>query len=197
MNYCYLKLFAGAQDFSEEEGHIMQFLIGIVPPEELSLLVNQLREKWDYDATEPHITLKSPVGLDDINDWIDGVEEVIHHFTSFSVSVNGVNFFNESVLYYQVVSEKLKELHYQIVRTVYSTDQINCSKFELDHYVPHLTITKHKQGYEHLPLEEIAVEAKEVLQEKCMFTPRFVRIYRRDNSRENFKKLRDLYFKNL
>lgn len=171
----------------------MQYFIGIVPPKEISSIVNQLRKKWGYKATEPHITIKAPVGLQNIGHSVDQIKNTIRHFGELTVSIDGVDFFNESVLFYRVHSEKIKELHFQIVKTIDLHGKMS-TRFELDNYIPHLTIMKHKKGYEELPLGKIAVEASQIMQGNYVFTPQFIRIYRRQNNNENFSKFIDVYF---
>ena len=165
----------------------MEYLIRIVPPKEIGESVCELRVKWGYEATEPHFTIKTPEGL-------NKVEKVVYDFKAFDISLSDVGFFNQSVLFYEVHSKRIRELHNRLVRTIYPFKDKIISSFELDNSIPHLTIMKHKTGFDDLPLQDIARKSKQMMKEEYTFTTKFIRIYSRHNSKENSHKYHDVYF---
>lgn len=170
----------------------MEYFIGIAPPERYSEQINKLREKWSYVATEPHITLKGPRGLNNDNDWLRKVKKVIERSEAFDISIGGIDYFSDSVLFYQVSSQKIHDLHKRLVDAVTPTNEEIKSDFELDEYVPHLTIMKHKTGYLDLPLNQIAWESTKGFKKYFCFKVRSIGIYARNHKYENFDKVLDL-----
>jgi 2'-5' RNA ligase len=171
---------------------LVQYLIGIVPSISIGKRIDELRLKWGYIATEPHITIKTPEGLDANNLWINEVKNIIHSMEPFDITIGDVGFFGESVLYYQIHAEKINKLHKRLVKAVHPNYEKVNNSYEMDMYVPHLTIMKHKKRFENLPLRQIANE--EVLKGNIVFRPKCIRIYSRQNSKENFKSYLDVDF---
>lgn len=174
---------------------MLQYFIGIVPPKNIYEKITQLRQEWGYSATEPHITIKSSGGLNDIKNWMSKVSEIVSDYKAFDISVKGIDYFGDSVLFYKILSEEILNLHKQIVKAVYPTDQEIKDGFELDHYIPHLTIMKHKRGYKHLPLHQIELNAKEILNNEYVFKSHFVRVFGRHNEGKNYVKIIDIPFR--
>jgi 2'-5' RNA ligase len=89
---------------------------------------------------KPHITIKSPIGLTEALDWIGNIKNVCNIFKPFEVSTSIPNLFGEDVLYLSVISEKIKELHRNLVNTFSYSKEEQIKFFELDLYSPHISL---------------------------------------------------------
>ncbi|MEK3889860.1 2'-5' RNA ligase family protein [Bacillus sp. FSL K6-3431] len=113
-------------------------------------------------------------------------------YKAFDILVDGVDRIGDSVLFYKVSSERILDLHKRLVEAVSPTDAEIKSGFELDHYIPHLTIMKHKKGYKDLPLNQIALESSKILNDQYLFKAHSVRFYGRHNEGKNYERIIDM-----
>lgn len=118
----------------------MQYLIGIVPPVELTDNIIHFRNHWCYEATEPHITIKAPGGLSENCTWLDDVRGVIGNYYAFDIKIGEVGKFGESVVYFKVISDTIDELHRNLVSVISPSTEDIKRDFELNNFIPHLTI---------------------------------------------------------
>ncbi|MBW9234472.1 2'-5' RNA ligase family protein, partial [Leptospira santarosai] len=124
----------------------MQFFIGIVPSDEYKMKLIEFKQKWRNnritDVVEPHITLKAQGGLTSDEEWISKVIEVCHNFNPFQITLDQPMFFGDDILYLSANSNELIDLHRRIVQEVSPSQDLIKKYFELDDFVPHMTIAK-------------------------------------------------------
>ena len=162
----------------------MEYFIGIVPPDAYRERIEQFQSRWiAKSGVEPHITLKAQGGLTEDLAWLGRVREVCQRFKSFRVSMIGSAYFGETVLYLGVQSEELVELHRQIVQAVSPSSESIRRYFELDDFVPHLTLGKESygggisSGVTKEGLREMEQEVRESLSPYPAFEVSFIRVY--------------------
>lgn len=172
----------------------MQYFIGISPPKNFSSGVSGFRKKWLNsqidEAVEPHITLKAQGGLTPDESWIEDVRKACQKIEPFEVMIGGTAFFGEDVLYLQVDSLELTKLHERLVKAIKPSDEMIAQYFELDQFVPHLTLAKTSYGLSVQQLKEMAQLASEEL-DICQFELEFIRIYQ-ENGNGRYRKYMDI-----
>lgn len=168
----------------ERKGDEEMYFIGIVPPDGYSQRVQAFQKKWmDRLGVEPHITLKAQGGLTEDKSWLKRVQDVSAQFEPFIVSLGSPRYFGGTILYLRVDSDPIYRLHQDIVETVGSTAEQVKQYFELDQYVPHLTLAKVayggnvSSGLTQEQLNEMEKAAEFELTPYPTFTVEFIRVY--------------------
>ncbi|WP_164669750.1 2'-5' RNA ligase family protein [Virgibacillus doumboii] len=160
----------------------MQYFIGIVPPEEYLKKISKFRQKWKNhridEVVEPHITLKAQGGLTPDEKWLEKVRGVCENFAAFQISLDRPEFFGEDILYLSVKSTELMEIHKNIVRAISPSADLVKQYFELDDFVPHMTLGKAGYGLSKQELKDMARLAESKLAPYPTFDVNFVRVYR-------------------
>ena len=170
-----------------------EYFIGIVPPKEYLDRIEQLQRKWmKHLGVEPHITLKAQGGLTLDKKWIDKVKIVCENFEPFQMSLDKPMYFGDFILYLSVNSNNLLDLHQKIVQEISPSDEKIKKYFELDDFVPHLTLGKVQHG---LSIQEL--KAMEKLAEKELtpypnFEVNFIRIYELTIEKQRYDKFLDI-----
>ncbi|ASF39051.1 2'-5' RNA ligase [Halobacillus halophilus] len=171
-----------------------EYFIGIVPPECYMERVEHFREKWmDHSIVEPHITLKAQGGLSPDRNWIEPVRKICENVRTFSIQVSEPAYFGDHVLYLRVHSEDLVRLHKYIVREISPTDEQVRKYFELDDFVPHLTLAKEAFGLSKRELVEMEKAASRELSPFPKFEVEFIRIYERKTGLDRYEPFEDIY----
>ncbi|MCA1011630.1 2'-5' RNA ligase family protein [Halobacillus halophilus] len=171
-----------------------EYFIGIVPPEAYMERVEHFREQWmDYSIVEPHITLKAQGGLSPDLKWIERIRKVCENVRPFSIQIAEPAYFGEQVLYLSVHSEALVHLHEYIVREISPTDEQVKKYFELDDFVPHLTLAKEAFGLSKQNLVEMEKAALIKLSPFPQFKVEFIRIYERKTHADRYETFEDIY----
>ena len=162
----------------------MEYFIGIVPPDEYRERVERFQNRWIVrSGVEPHITLKAQGGLTEDLAWLGRVREVCQRFKPFRVSFDGPAYFGETILYLGVQSQELVELHRKIVQAVSPPSESIRRYFELDDFVPHMTLGKEaygggiSSGVTKEGLGEMEREVRESLSPYPIFEVSFIRVY--------------------
>ncbi|TYS70487.1 2'-5' RNA ligase family protein [Sutcliffiella horikoshii] len=159
----------------------MKYFIGIVPREEYKTRITEFRDKWKNnsisDIVEPHITLKAQGGLTQDEKWISIVKEICYKTSPFQITLAKPMFFGEEILYLSTTSKELYTLHERILRKVAPPSDLIEKYFELDNYVPHLTIGKTAYGLTKQELINMANLAEIELAPFPTFEVTSVRIY--------------------
>lgn len=160
----------------------MQYFIGIVPNEEYKMKVIGFRNKWKNNSigevVEPHITLKAQGGLTPDEKWISKVEEVCNQTRPFKITIDKPMFFGDQILYLNVLSKELHSLHKNIVREVAPSNDLIRKYFELENYVPHMTLAKTSYGLTKQELNNMAKLAEKELMPYPVFNVNFIRVYK-------------------
>ncbi|MCA1063737.1 2'-5' RNA ligase family protein [Rossellomorea sp. AcN35-11] len=169
----------------------MKYFIGIVPPEEYKIKVVEFRDKWKNnsisDVVEPHITLKAQGGLTTDEKWLSIVKEVCYKTKPFLISLAKPMFFGEEILYLSTSSKELQTLHEIIVREIDPPNELIEKYFELDNFVPHMTLGKTTYGLTKQELINMARLAVKELVPLPAFEVSFVRVYKESDPNRYIK----------
>ncbi|ENQ3108345.1 2'-5' RNA ligase family protein [Bacillus cereus] len=171
----------------------MQYFIGIVPPDEYKEKIIKVQQRWEnnllVDVVEPHITVKAQGGLTADLEWIEKLKKVCANFSTFNASLNQPKFFGESVLFLDVASEKVFELHQKIVNAISPDNELIKKYMELDNYVPHLTMGQTHWGLSSKELKTMAKITEKELSPYPTFEVNFIRIYQEIETNKYVKYL--------
>ena len=172
----------------------MKYFIGIVPPDNYRSTLSQFRKQWPDnwidEIVEPHITLKAQGGLTPDESWLEDVRQACRKIEPFEVAIGNTAFFGEDVLYLQVESSELKKLHERLVGAIKPSDEMIAQYFELDQFIPHLTLAKTSYGLSVQQLKEMSQLASEELG-TCRFEVNFIRVYQ-ENGTGVYRKYMDI-----
>lgn len=166
----------------------MRFFIGIVPPDSYRARIVSFRQRWGAPRTEPHITVKAPAGLTDDLAWLDRVEEGCRVFPCFPVSLGHPEMFGQDVVFLKVASPEIRALHSRLVEAAGAVP----GPFELQEYVPHLTLGERGHGLSAADLQEIGRMAAAELHPYRSFAVNFVRVYSRGDGNSEYRKFADI-----
>ncbi|MGA4722163.1 2'-5' RNA ligase family protein [Fictibacillus nanhaiensis] len=168
-----------------------EYFIGIVPPKEYLKRIEQFQGKWfDRLGVEPHITIKAQGGLTSDKNWIEKVQNVCKDFSSFQLTLSEPQYLGENILYLSVQSDEIHHLHQTLVQSIAPSDDLIKQYFELDDFVPHLTLG-------HLPsqleLKHMETCAKTELIPYPAFDVTFIRIYQTNYEKQIYEKYLDIH----
>ncbi|MBN9654055.1 2'-5' RNA ligase family protein [Halobacillus sp. GSS1] len=173
----------------------MHHFIGLVPPEDFKEKVILFQKEWAgtmiTKVVEPHITLKAQGGLSSDRKWLDQVRETCLGTNPFRVELGAPAFFGEDVLYLSVHSAELYGLHKKIVQIAAPSKHQIDAYFELDHFVPHLTLAKTSHGLSKQELVDMAATAEREFHPFPSFEVDQVRVYEESRS-HTYTKLEDM-----
>ncbi|WP_335872274.1 2'-5' RNA ligase family protein [Bacillus sp. 2205SS5-2] len=176
-----------------------EYFIGIVPPEEYLERIENFQRRWiPFLGVEPHITLKAQGGLTQEEKWIDKIQRVCQKFKPFEVSLEKPTYFGDTILYLSVSSHNLHELHKEIVQEISPSEELIKQYFELEDFVPHLTLGKENYGGNiSTGLSKIELKSMEELAEKQLtpypdFVVNFIRIYQLNIVEQRYEKYLDI-----
>ncbi|WP_205418608.1 2'-5' RNA ligase family protein [Paraliobacillus sediminis] len=159
----------------------MKYFIGIVPMDEYKSKVSAFRSKWENnnidEVVEPHITLKAQGGLTQDLKWLSKVKKVCSETNSFHLKLEKPMFFGEDILYLSASSNNLLELHSKIVNAVAPSQELIEKYFELDNFVPHMTLGKTNYGLSKQELKDMAKSVEEEIIPYPKLNVNFVRVY--------------------
>lgn len=176
-----------------------EYFIGIVPPEDYLSRIEEFQSKWiERSGVEPHVTLKAQGGLSADREWIEKVKDVCVNVKPFQMTLDRPAYFGDSVLYLQVRSEELVELHHRLVEVISPPNDVVKTYFEGDEFVPHLTLGKEEygggisKGVSKQDLKEMEQQVQENLTPYPTFEVDFIRIYELNKSERKYEKLQDI-----
>ncbi|MDZ5712658.1 2'-5' RNA ligase family protein [Jeotgalibacillus haloalkalitolerans] len=125
----------------------VEYFIGIVPPSDYIERIEQFRSKWtSQSGVEPHITVKAQGGLTPDKKWLDQIRKVCVNVKPFPISLDEPNFLGDHILYLSVHSDGLHQLHRKLVHEISPSEDLIKQYFELNAYIPHLTLVKGHNG---------------------------------------------------
>ncbi len=170
-----------------------EYFIGIVPPEEYLKRIESFQRKWLEDLhVEPHITLKAQGGLTPDKKWIAKVQKVCEHFKPFHISLDQPMYFGDNILYLSAPSNHLHDLHQKIVQEISPPADLIRHYFELDDFVPHLTLAKEQYGLSKQQLKDMEISANKELTPYPSFTVNFVRVYELNVEKQKYDRFLDI-----
>lgn len=177
----------------------MEYFIGIVPPEDYLTKIIHFQSKWvRHLGVEPHITLKAQGGLTPDKTWINKIQKVCENFKPFQVLLGKPRYFVDNILYLSVNSNELHKLHHKIVQEVSPSEELVKQYFELDGFVPHLTLGKEQYsgtistGLSKKELKEMESSAAIELSPYPEFEVNFIRVYQLNREKQRYEKYLDI-----
>ena len=180
-----------------------EYFIGIVPPKEYMERIEHFQRKWmNHLGVEPHVTLKAQGGLTTDEKWIDKVKKVCENFKSFQLSLDKPMYFGHTILYLSVTSNDLYNLHQEIVQEISPSEDLIKQYFELDDFVPHLTLGKEvyggsiSTGMSKQELNNMEKLVDKELTPYPTFEVTFIRIYELNNEMQRYVKYVDISLRN-
>lgn len=141
------------------------------------------------DVVEPHITLKAQSGLNPDEKWLSKVKKVCYNFQPFQITLDKPMFFGDEILYLSATSNELYKLHKSIVREISPSNDLIKKYFELDDFVPHMTLGKTNYGLSKKELRDMEKLAEKELSPFPIFEVRFVRVYQEIETNKYIKYL--------
>lgn len=117
----------------------MKYFIGIQLPESYRKRIENVRDKFNFNSTIPHITIIAPPLLPEDDIFIKDLIDVCSHIEPFEVNLTGLNNFSDRVLYIDMNSDEIINLN-KAIREGLNLEEPN-KKF-----IPHLTIVKKRAG---------------------------------------------------
>ncbi|MGG3280027.1 2'-5' RNA ligase family protein [Paenibacillus solani] len=174
-----------------------EYTFAIVPSFDICEKIIAVREKYQYvSSSEPHITVKASCGISDDMKWLPACQSIISSFGNFQITVGLPNYFgNKDVLYLEIISEELIELHKGLV-SVFDADEEQIKKcFELQYYKPHITIAR-KSRLSESAIEEIRKAISPYFRSEHVFSVSSVGLFYRENNNEKFRKKIDIEITN-
>lgn len=176
----------------------MQFFIGIAPSDEYKRKLIDFQHKWKnnriIDVVEPHITLKAQGGLTPDERWLSIVKDVCYNFRTFQITIDKPMFFGDDILYLSATSNELYKLHKSLVQEISPLKDLIKKYFELDDFVPHMTLGKTNYGLSNEELVDMEKMAEKKLSPFPIFEVRFIRVYQEVKT-NRYKKYLDIPLK--
>ena len=181
----------------------VKYFIGIVPPQEYLKRIVNFQSRWISTlGVEPHITLKAQGGLTADKEWIKKVIDVCDSFQPFQLKLGAPKYFGNTILYLSVHSNHLHELHNRIVKAISPSEELVHKYFELNDFVPHLTLGKEQygSGISSGSITKIELKEMEKLTEKELtpyptFEVNSIRVYELNAEKKRYDKYMDIYLK--
>jgi len=153
----------------------MKYFIGVAIPKNYKNKIEMLRAEFRFLTTEPHITLVPPPALPDDDSFIKDLIDVCKKAKAFNIKLNNLQQFSNRVLYVNVVSPELINLHNDIY------EALNLQK-EKREYTPHLTVAKQRPN-RIIDLEKIKKRAGKYLVSYPEYTLNSIVIYHQPNEK--------------
>lgn len=160
---------------------LMQFFVGIVPPNEYKQQIVKFQQRWDsntmWKLVEPHITVKAQSGLTPDLAWLDAIRRVCASFAKFTISLSHPETFADAVAYLSVQSTELRLFHEQLVAAVSPPPEVMRRYMEMDQFIPHLTLGQTHWGMSSREIMEMKANASIELAPYPSFVVDFIRVY--------------------
>nr|WP_312580159.1 2'-5' RNA ligase family protein [Sedimentibacter sp.] len=115
----------------------MKYFIGLQIPKNYKFKIEMLRAEFNFFTTEPHITLVAPPSLPDDDSFIEDIVKICRETQSFNINLGQLGQFGNRVLYIDVFSKELINLHEKIY------EKLNLIR-DKKNFVPHLTVMKQR-----------------------------------------------------
>ncbi|AJD90249.1 2'-5' RNA ligase [Jeotgalibacillus malaysiensis] len=177
----------------------VEYLIGIVPPVDYLKRIKHFQNKWARQSSiEPHITVKAQGGLTPDLQWLEQVKQVCKEAKPFQVDLGKPDEFGDHSLHLSVNSDGLVQLHQRLVHEISPSDDLIKQYFELDAFVPHLTLGKMQNcvellnGQNEQKLQQLKKIADEELTPYPVFNVNFIRIYELNFETYRCEKFEDI-----
>lgn len=169
----------------------MKYFIGIVPPENIYQNILNIQQQFGDNKLEPHITLRPPVIVADIAAWMTAIDEVCQRFSAFTIALPTTGNFGKRVLFIDVKSEPLVQLHHSIMKAVTSFEKSGGN--EIQSFNPHLTLGRSWCGFTQQDFIEMKKLANDYLTSATVsFDATFIRVYHKPGNEKRYIALKDV-----
>lgn len=124
--------------------------------------------------------------------WLSKCRKIISEFGSFQITVGVPKYFGDrDVLYLDVQSEELIELHKQLV-SVFKPNEESIKKcFELELYKPHITVAR-KSRLSQADIEEMRKDFLPDFEKNHTFSVSTVSLFYRANKNEKYRRKEEI-----
>lgn len=171
----------------------MKYFIGVVPEEKIYNTVLNIQKKFGDNRLEPHITVRPPVTVADQTQWIKAIEMICADFSPFQIQLPATGNFGKRVLFIDVLSKDLSNLHNQLLKAVEPFEQPEASQKEDKLYHPHLTLGRSWCGFTKEDFAQMKMLADDFLfRDQVSFIAEFIRIYHKPSGNNRYQILKDL-----
>ncbi len=174
----------------------MKFFVGIVPPPDIYEHIQQIQTQFGDNSLEPHITIRPPVSLLQIEPWVQIVENICETTKPFDIQLPGTSFFGDRVLFASVQSLGLNELYNQLIPALklFEPEEINKGD---GGFHPHLTLGRKWCGFTADDFIAMKHLADDYLQNgNISFKVTQVRIYYKPDNHGRFETYKDINLSN-
>lgn len=171
----------------------MKYFIGVVPDNEIYDTVSDIQKKFGDNRLEPHITVRPPVTVTDQTQWIHAVEMVCTDFSPIQIQLPATGNFGKRVLFIDVFSKKLNDLHYQLLKAVKPFEQQDPNEKENQSYHPHLTLGRSWCGFTKEDFAQMKNLADNFLSQRPVsFIAHSIKIYHKPSGNKRYETLKDI-----
>lgn len=170
----------------------MKYFIGVVPEDEIYNTVLNIQKKFGDNRLEPHITLRSPVTVTEQTQWTEEIEMVCTDFSPFQIQLPATGNFGKRVLFIDVFSKELSDLHYKLLKAIKPFEQPEVNGKENNSYHPHLTLGRSWCGFTKEDFAQMKILADNFLSGRPVsFIAQSIRIYHK-LSGKRYETLKDI-----
>ena len=171
----------------------MKYFIGVVPEDEIYNTVLNIQKKFGDNRLEPHITLRPPVTVTEQTQWIEAIEMACADFSPFQIQLPATGNFGKRVLFIDVISKELSELHYQLLKAIKPFEQPEVNGKENNVYHPHLTLGRSWCGFTKEDFAQMKILADDFLSGRpVLFIAQSIRIYHKPSGNKRYETLKDI-----
>jgi 2'-5' RNA ligase len=171
----------------------MKYFIGVVPEVEIYNTVLDIQKKFGDNRLEPHITIRPPVTVSEQTQWIETIEMVCADFSPFQIQLPATGNFGKRVLFIDVLSKELSELHYQLLKAIKPFEQPEVNGKENNLYHPHLTLGRSWCGFTKEDFAQMKILADNFLSDRPIsFIAQSIRIYQKPSGNKRYETLKDI-----
>jgi len=164
----------------------MKYFIGAPIPKKYKNKIEMVRAEFRFFTTEPHITLVPPPALPDDDIFIKQIVDICKKTQKFIVKLDKLGQFGNRVLFINVDSPELINLH----ETIYQ--QLDLVK-EKRQFVPHLTVAKQRIGRP-IDIELIKKRAEQKLPTYLEFILNSIVIYKQPKEKSVYLPFMEVPF---
>ena len=123
---------------------------------------------------------------------MEKVENVCKNGTPFELSFAKPEYFGDNILYLSVKSDQLYALHEALVREIGPSEDLIKQYFELDDFVPHLTLGKEQFDLSKQELKDMALSAENELTPYPTFIVESIRVYELNTDTKRYEPYLDI-----
>lgn len=154
------------------------FLLGVLPPPELTVRVDAFRTRLGLRESAPHVTVKARSGLTPELGWWEAVRAVVAASAPIPLTIGGPQAFrNGTAVYLAVTASEVIGLHLRLLEALNPAQRFG---YEGPQMTPHLTLALRRRGVDlGTVLEEARAEFADLKAHPLTFTAREVWVMRK------------------